>query len=302
LSEKMPKPKIMITGSEGFIGRHLVEHLSKNKDFEILKFDIRLNVFQDVREERFVMQFMEKNRPDIIIHLAANPDIPTSVENPKQDLVLNTAGTINMLEAAKKYNAKLFIFASTAQVYGEPKQMQMGENHPLNPKSPYAIGKLVAEGYINFYHQKYGVPTVIFRFFNVYGEGQPNWAVIPILIERMAAAKGKFFEMYGSKEDSRDFIYVKDLCAAFEKAIEKKPVGETINLGAGKETYILDLAKTIASVLGKDFEYKYLEKVDKAKITRMAANVEKAKKLLGWEAKVSVKEGVTNVIKSKGLL
>src|SRR3989338_2298798 len=99
---------MLITGSEGFIGTHLKEHF-KGK-YEIIKFDIKLSIFQDVRITKYVHDFVKKHKPDIIIHLAANPEIPASVENPQEDLVLNTTGTINMLEAAKEIGTELFIF------------------------------------------------------------------------------------------------------------------------------------------------------------------------------------------------
>jgi UDP-glucose 4-epimerase len=107
--------------------------------------------------------------------------------------------------------------------------------------------------------------------------------------------------MLGSKEDSRDFVYVKDLCRAFELAIKKKPVGETINFGTGKETTIYSLAQTIAKILGKEMKFNYSDKIEIGKLTRMCANVSKAKKLLDWEAKFSLEEGVTEVAKNLGL-
>lgn len=290
--------KMLITGSEGFIGAYLKEHF-KGK-YEIIKFDIKLSIFQDVRITKYVHDFVKKHKPDIIIHLAANPEIPASVENPQEDLVLNTTGTINMLEAAKEVGTELFIFTSTAQVYGEPKQASMNEDHPLSPKSPYAIGKLASERYCRFYYERFNVPTVVFRFFNIYGPNQPSIVVVPALIDKISKAKGSL-DMFGSKEDSRDFVFVRDLCSAFEKAIEKKPLGETIHFGSGKETKICDLAKTIAKILGKDIKFNYSENVDKSKITRMVADVGKARKLLGWEAKISLEDGLKEVIRSKGI-
>ena len=199
----------MITGSEGFIGNHLVKKLDGNKEFEILKFDIKLSTFHDVKEFQCVIDFMEKHKPDIVIHLAANPDTMSSVEFPKQDLLINTGGTINILEASKRIGVELVIFTSTAQVYGEPQAIKMNEEHRLHPKGPYAVGKLAAERYCQYYYEKFNLPVVTFRFFNIYGPGQVPYVVIPSLIKKISQANGKI-DMFGSKEDSRDFTFVGD--------------------------------------------------------------------------------------------
>src|SRR3989344_9483903 len=193
------KTKIMITGDMGFVGTHLKEQLSENPEFEILGFDIKRSKKEDVRDETLINTFMIEHRPNIVIHLAANPDIGTSIKEPHIDCILNVGGTINMLEASRKNDIKMFMFASTAQVYGEPQQTKMDETHPLNPISPYTIGKLAAERYILFYHEKYNLPTVIFRFFNIFGENQLEWVVIPKISRRMVEAEPGDFEMYGSK-------------------------------------------------------------------------------------------------------
>jgi UDP-glucose 4-epimerase len=265
--------KILITGSEGFIGTHLKNYL-KDK-YELILFDIRLSWEMDVRNRKSIVDFIKEKKPDVIIHLAANPDIVKSVDEPSEDLRLNALGTVNVLEAAKEVKPELVIFTSTAQVYGEPQQERMNENHPIAPKSPYAIGKYTAEQYCQFYLQKFNVPSVVFRFFNIYGPGQPCSVVVPALIDKIFKAE-RYLEMLGSKDDSRDFVFVKDLCSAFDLAIEKKPIGEIINLGSGEETSIFELAKTIAGLLKKPIEFKYKEEnIESAKISRMAGDVEK---------------------------
>lgn len=286
--------KILITGSEGFIGSHLVKHLSKS--FEIIKFDLRISSFQDTREPKYVMKFLKENKPDIVVHLAANADVSMSKDDAKIDLELNTVGTINMLDAIKETGIDLFILSSSAQVYGEPQYLPMNEEHPLNPKSAYAIAKMAAEKYCDFYREKFGLPTTIFRFFNVYGPGQPATVVIPNLINKINLAKNSI-DMLGSKNDSRDFIYVDDICDAFDKCIQHKPVGEIINLGSGKETKILELSEVIAKILNKKIKFIYSDKINPSKINRMIASIDKAKKILKWEPKTNLEDGVKKVIK-----
>jgi len=291
--------KALITGSEGFIGKHLQEHLKKLGKYEIIRFDIKLNCFHDIRNKANALQFVKEHKPDMIIHLAANPDVGASVKNPYEDLVLNAGGTVNMLEAAKEAGVELFILTSTAQVYGEQKQEAMAEDHPISPISPYAESKLAAENYCEYYRRKYNVPCVVFRFFNIYGPNQPDSVVVPILIKKIANADGRL-EMYGSKEDSRDFAYVKDLCRGFELVMEKKPIGETINFCSGKETYILELAEITAGLFGKKIEFIYGGGKADGKISRMKGSCEKAKRLLGWEPKTGLEEGLREVKRSLG--
>lgn len=288
--------KVMITGSEGFIGKHLQEAL-KNK-YEILKFDIKNSIFQDTRNRKYLKDFITKNKPDIIVHLAANPEVHTSFEYPQEDITLNVSSTINLLDICKENPVEMFIFASTAQIYGEANKDGMDESTTIDPKSPYSIGKHTAENYCRFYNQKYGIPTLVFRFFNIYGENQPYTVVVPSLINKIKSLKEKTLKMYGSEGDSRDFIYIKDLCKAFKLAIEKQPAGETINIGSGVETKISDLALLIAKLLNKKIKLEYNESQQILKIVRMRANADKAYKLLGWKVETKLEEGIKNVITS----
>lgn len=291
--------KVLITGSEGFIGGNLKEYF-KGK-YEIITYDLRIGWEMDVRNRSFSADFIKKHQPQVIIHLAANVDISKSVFAPAEDLEMNTGGTVNILEAARESKPELIIFTSTAQVYGEPQSEKMAENHPINPKSPYAISKYSAEQYCNFYCKKYSLPVVIFRFFNIYGPGQAPGVVVPSLIDKIYKAD-KEVDMYGSIDDSRDFIYVKDLCRAFDLAIKKKPIGQVINFGSGKEVLIISLAKTIAKLFGKKVEFKYKkENIETAKITKMIADTRKAKKILNWAVATSLEDGLKETISKKGL-
>ena len=293
------REKILITGSEGFVGRHLTTMLQKK--YEIIKFDIKIDPFQDVRDYSYLFRFMKKNKPNVIIHLAANPDVGKSVENVDKDLEINTVGTINVLKAAKELKVRTVVFTSTAQVYGEPKYLPVDENHPLYPKSPYGISKLSAEMYCNFFYEKYKVPVVVFRFFNIYGPGQPPAIVVPALIQKFSRAKKKL-KMLGTKKDSRDFVYVEDVCKAIYNALKYRPVGEVINIGSGEETTIFRLAKTILKLMNKDIELIYppRRKTYREKITRLVADVKKAKKLIHWEAKTELEDGIKKILKKFG--
>jgi len=230
-SLKRSKMKIFITGSSGFIGQHLKDHY---RDHEIKEFDIHESIFNDLRIEDAVKKVVREFQPDVVIHLAANANPGLSTKFPREDLAFNTIGTINLLEACKDVkNLKAFIFASAAQIYGEPQYFPVDEKHPLDPLYPYTISKLSAEYYIRYYTQNYGLPGIIFRFFNIYGPYQRGYVIVNIFNDIEKATDS--IPMFGGREDSRDFVYIQDLCRAFDLAIEKRPVGEIMNIATGKE-------------------------------------------------------------------
>jgi len=288
--------KVAITGSEGFIGQHLISNLKEKGNFEIAFFDIKNNIFEDIGNFNSINSFISDFSPEIVIHLAANPDIPSSVLHSKEDLEINTGGTINVLKACAQSSVKQFIFASTAQIYGDPQKKLMDEDHPINPLSPYAISKLSAENYIKFYANKFDFKYTIFRFFNIYGEGQIELVVFPSLINKINKNETGVLEMYGAKDDSRDFVYVGDLCDAFHLALDKKPDNQIINIGSGDEIFILDLAKEISKQLEKKMDFSYSPNFVNTKLNRMQADVSKAKKILGWESKTTLEKGVSRML------
>jgi len=288
--------KVAITGSEGFIANHLIRNLRENGNFQIECFDIKNNIFEDICNFDSINSFISDFSPDVVIHLAANPDIPSSVLYSKEDLEINTGGTINVLKACEQSSVKQFIFASTAQVYGDPQKKLMDEGHPINPLSPYAISKYSAENYIKFYADKFDFNYTIFRFFNIYGEGQIELVVFPSLINKIRKNETGVLEMYGSNDDSRDFVYVGDLCDAFRLALDKKMENEIINIGSGYETFILDLAKEISKQIGKRIEFKYSPNFINTKLNRMQADVSKAKEILNWESQTSLSDGVKRMV------
>lgn len=292
----MPRPKILITGSEGFIGRNIRKALDPH--FDISRFDLSLSVFHNITQKEEVFSFIETERPNIIIHLAANPDVSKSLEFPQEDLYLNTLGTLNVLEACRKFPVELFFLASSAVVYGEMKDRASTETDTLNPTTPYGIGKLAAEHYCNLYFRRYGIPTVIFRLFNIYGAGQSRSFAIPNLIARIHDAKDEMM-MYGNRNDTRDFVYIEDICNAFKMCIEKKPKGMTFNLASGKETTVLEVAETIARLMGKNirFFYKDTEK-DTTRVSRVLGDGSLIHKEVGWAPQIPLVDGLSKILRS----
>jgi len=201
-----------------------------------------------------------------------------------------------MLELARKVNVKLFIFTSSACVYGETTNPKISETDEICPNSQYGVGKFAAEEYCRLYFRKYNVPAVVFRQFNIYGKGQNCNFVIPNLIRRIKSNTESDFLLYGSKQDARDFTNVRDLCSAFERTIEICPAGETLNIGSGKEIKIFDVANNISNQLGKNIDFYYNNSILDGKILRLCADTEKTKKILKWQPSIDIDTGLKELI------
>lgn len=300
--EDLNGSKILITGGAGFIGSHLAEALVSKGASVIVLDDLSTGkmhnignvkerceiVIRDVRK-RSVLENIGK--VDIIFHEAAGALIP-SFKNPNLDLQVNTGGTINVLEFARKWDAKI-IHASTGSVYGNPIKVPIAEDHPLNPISPYGISKLAAEMYCDFYFKEYGIHVVCLRYFNVYGPRQAiseEMGVIPIFVSR--AVSGKPPVIFGDGNQTRDFTHVSDVVNAnLLAAATKRAKGRIINVGTGTETSILDLAFLILRLCNRKLKPLFSDPKP-GDIRRLAADISVAKEALGYEPKISLEEGI----------
>lgn len=259
--------KIFITGGAGFIGANLVEMLSKNHEiiiYDNLKSGFLENIksFENVtfiKEDILNYKALQKSMKGCtkVFHLAAEISVPESMKNPILTEKINTCGTINVLNAMRSNNIKNIVFASSAAVYGNktpcPKKIDM----PLSPLSPYAISKLSGEYYIQMYASQYKIKSVITRFFNVFGEKQninsDYAAAIPIFITK--SIQHQEITIFGDGEQTRDFIYVKDLVNYLIELSEK---GEGIyNIGYGKYITINNLVKLIKKLTNSNSNIKY---------------------------------------------
>jgi UDP-glucose 4-epimerase len=293
---------ILVTGSSGFIGSHLVERL-RRKGFKVIGLDHRPSIFTDIigdiRNYDLLKEIMQNI--NVVVHCAAQTSVIKSVENPIFDAEDNILGTLNVLEAARRTNKiECFIYLSSAAVYGIPHYVPIDENHPCHPISPYGISKLAGEHYTKVYFEIYNLPTICIRLFNVYGKNQdlesPYSSVISKFINRII--KNLPLIIYGDGEQTRDFIHVNDVVDMIIKAIEcKEAIGEIFNCGTGKETSINELARIMMSLSGKTLEIKY-SNARPSDIRRSCADIRKAEKILGFKPKISLEKGLEELLKN----
>jgi len=300
---------ILVTGGAGFIGSHLVDHLVSKKHNLIVLDNLSTgelsNIKQHIESGRivFIEGDIRNSRAisratrsvDAIIHLAALISVEESKLEPILYHQVNVTGTLKLLKAAVKSKVKHFIFTSSAAVYGNPVKLPINENHPLNPISIYGATKIAAEQYIKTYSNLHGLKTTILRIFNAYGPRQkynPYAGVITIFINN--ALNNKPLIIYGDGNQTRDFIYVKDVAKAIELAIESQTQG-IFNIATGKPTTINQLASTIRELVNPKIEILH-DKPRPGDIYHSYADVSKAEKELGFKAKIELREGLIETI------
>ncbi len=252
--------KILVTGGAGFIGSHLVDLLLEQKH-EVRVLDNfstgqranlplshpGLAVFTgDIRSKEDVNKAVDG--VDAIVHLAAVASVQASVEDPVGTHEVNLVGTINLLDAAKQYGVKRFVFASSAAVYGNTEDLPVSESSRLSPLTPYAADKLSSEYYIDFYRREHGLEPVIFRFFNIFGPRQdpssPYSGVISIFMQR--AIERLPITVFGDGLQSRDFVYVADLVRLLTRSLSQGTGFQApMNVGNGVQTSLVHLLDAI---------------------------------------------------------
>jgi UDP-glucose 4-epimerase len=218
------------------------------------------------------------------------------VEDPIYDNKINAVGSLNLLNHCQKFEVKKFIFVSTGgAIYGEAEEIPTTEKAPTYPLSPYGIHKLTTEKYCKFFQTVYDLDYTILRFANVYGPRQYKGGeagVVSIFIEH--AVSGKECLINGDGLQTRDYVYVDDVVAALSKAKEVDYQGE-INIGCGKEITVLDVVEAIKNSLGSEFEPKHVP-AKPGEQRRSCLSHDLAKKVLGWEPKIDINEGVKRTI------
>ncbi len=309
------KKTVLLTGSAGFIGWKTAEFLL-NEGYEVVGVD-NLNNYYDVRLKNWRVEQLKKYenfkffnvdienlgalkvlfdtfRFDVVLNLAARAGVRYSLINPHVYLQTNAQGTLNLLELMKEKGIKKMVLASTSSLYaGLP--MPFKEDLPVNtPISPYAASKKAAEVMAYTYHYLYKMDISIVRYFTVYGPaGRPDMSIFRFI---KWIDEGQPIKIFGDGTQARDFTYVDDIARGTILAM--KPVGyEIINLGGGKNPISLkEIIRKIEKLLGKEANIQYLEP-NKADMKETWADISKAKKLLNWEPKIDIDEGLNRTVK-----
>ena len=303
---------ILVTGGAGFIGSHVVDFLVKKrlnvKVLDDLSTGNKENLSQSMEKITFVEGSILDNAllereirgMDGIVHLAAKRSVFESVEKPIEYNNTNINGTVNLLQAMRKNNVKRIVFASSSSVYGDSKSFPQTESDSPNPISPYALSKLSGEYYLKLYKTLFGMETISLRFFNVYGPRQDPKSqyanVIPVFIKAIVADKQP--TIFGDGLQSRDFVYATDVaesCFTALRANAEKVSGETFNVGSGEGIKIIELVDYINRALGKDIRPKHSSAL-KGDVRHTLANIEKAKKLMGFKPRFSFEKGLKETI------
>ncbi len=295
------KTKVLVTGGAGFIGSnlvdalvelgydvHIIDNLSGGKRENVNK-KARLHI-KDITHIR-EMETLFKG-VHYVFHLAALPSVQYSIEKPLESDEVNVRGTLNVLLASQQAKVKRLIYSASSSAYGDQKVMPLKEDFIAMPKSPYALQKHIGELYCRLFSDIYGLETACLRYFNVYGNRNnskgPYASVMARFIEQKR--KGEVMTITGNGKQTRDFTNVKDVVRANILAMQSNKVGkgEVINIGTGKNVSINEIAKIIGGKI------KYIDARLEPK--NSLADNSRAKKLLGWSPKVSLEEGIGELI------
>lgn len=304
--------RVLITGCAGFVGSHLAQALRRRGD-EVVGLDnfdpyyprpdkernlalVReVGDFAftegDVRDADLLARVMADHRPTAVVHIAALAGVRPSVQTPDRYMDVNATGTARVLEAARQAGVGRLVFASSSSVYGGDNAVPFSEDQPTaSPLSPYAASKIAAEALCHAFHHLYDLPCVCLRFFTVYGPRQrPDLAIhkfTPLILA------GQPIPVFGDGTTSRDYTFVEDIVRGIIAALDSDVAWSVVNLGGHQPVTLNELVAALERALGKEAIIERLP-MQPGDMLRTCADVRKAKAVLGWEAQVSLEEGLS---------
>ena len=307
------KKNLLILGGAGFIGSNFIRYiLNKYPDYQIVNIDKltycgNLENLEDVKnnphytfyqgdicDKELLEDIFSDEKFDYIINFAAETHVDNSISDPMIFTKTNVLGTHNLLEIARKYKVEKFLQISTDEVYGSIEKGKFKESYHLLPNSPYSASKASADLLVMSYFKTFGLPVLITRSSNNFGQYQYPEKLIPLFITNLL--ENKKVPIYGTGDNVRDWIYVLDNCEGIDTVLHKGEVGEIYNIGGGNERTNLGITEMILTELGKGLSHVEYVEDRKGHDFRYALNINKIKKL-GWKPKHSFKEAMAETIK-----
>jgi UDP-glucose 4-epimerase len=301
--------RILVTGGAGFIGSHTVDALVAAGTHEVSVLDSlssgkreqvnpAVRFYEtDLRNADAILPILEREKPEVIYHLAAQMDVRRSVADPALDAGINLLGFLNVIEAARRNGLRRVVFASTGgAIYGEQEQFPCDEDHPRRPVSPYGVAKLATEAYLFFYKVQYEIDYVALRYANVYGPRQDphgEAGVVAIFCGRML--EGKPSTIFGDGEQTRDYIFVGDVARANVAALGAK-ASDAFNIGTGVETSVNQLYRSLASAAGLKTPPSYAP-ARPGEQRRSVISPARAGQVLGWRPEGTLDDGLERTFK-----
>jgi nucleoside-diphosphate-sugar epimerase len=305
--------RAFVTGGSGFIGSHTVaalldaghevivwDDLSTGKRANLDAVIDRIELLEgDVRDFDALQAAVRRSRLDAILHLAAIPSVPRSVEEPRLTHAVNLTGTLNLLEAARREGVPRVVLACSAAIYGNEPGVPKTEAMPAGPSSPYGLEKWQSEQYTELYSALFGLTTVSLRYFNVFGPRQdpksPYSGVISIFLDRLLNDQPLVID--GTGEQTRDFIYVADVAEANLRALTVPLTGhQRANVGRGEETSILQLHALLGAAVGRP-QTPTFGPPRTGDVFRSYTETEQARRLLGFTARHTVAQGLEELVR-----
>lgn len=300
--------KIMVTGGAGFIGSHIVDRLIEKGNNVIIIDNLSTGLKEninpkaifyeaDITDNKSLNKIFEKEKPNKVIHAAAQIKVEASIDNPVLDAQTNIMGGLNVLECCRKFKVKKIVYLCTGgALYGNPEYVPVDEKHPIRPVSPYGLSKYVLEQYFYQYHMHFKINFISLRFSNVYGPRDITESnhVIPLFIHNLLNKNEPYITGDGSQ--GRDFIYVGDVVDAVELSMDANPRDLFLNIGTEKVISINELFSELISILKMRIKPRYVEE-RRGDVKQIYLNVKKAKEQLGWKATTGLREGLIETIK-----